>query len=64
VEKRRGRDKDRRTLFRTVESNEELLHAIVHKVDFVVGHQPNAVPKPRQLPGKGVISPWRSRTVS
>jgi len=40
VEGRRGRDKGRRTLFRTVESNKKLLHAVVHKADFVVGHQP------------------------
>jgi len=31
----------RRTLFRTIESDEELLHAIVHEVDLIVRHQPS-----------------------
>lgn len=41
AEGRGGRDKNTHTFFRTVESDEELLHAVVHEADFVVGHQPN-----------------------
>lgn len=39
MERCRWRDKGRRTLFRAIESDEELLHVVVHKVDFIVGHQ-------------------------
>ena len=39
TEGHRGRTMGRRTLFRTVESDKKLLHAVVHKVDFIVGHQ-------------------------
>jgi hypothetical protein len=41
VKGRRGRGEGRHTLFRAIESDKELLHAIVHEADFVVGHQPN-----------------------
>src|ERR1700760_4278558 len=54
----------RRTLFRTVESDKELLHAIVHKAHFVVRHQPNGARGSRQPPGEVEISPSRARTVS